>query len=165
MSAVESAVFSLGYPSIKPEQERVITEFVSGKDVFVCLPTGFGKSLCFTALPIVFDLIKSPSDPSKVVVISPLNSLMSDQVISCESKGIEAIRVCADEDCKQHYDSVVNGYYLIIYISSELIIGRRLWRNMLLNEHYQKRLVALVIDEAHCVKKNGETTLDLNLRK
>ena len=76
MSAVESAVFSLGYPSIKPEQERVITEFVSGKDVFVCLPTGFGKSLCFTALPIVFDLIRSPSDPSIVVVISPLNSLM-----------------------------------------------------------------------------------------
>ena len=114
MSAVESAVFSLGYPSIKPEQERVITEFVSGKDVFVCLPTGFGKSLCFTALPIVFDLIRSPSDPSIVVVISPLNSLMSDQVVSCESRGLKAIRVCADEDCKQHYDSVVNGHYQIV---------------------------------------------------
>ena len=156
MSAVKNAVFSLGYPSIKPEQERVITEFVSGKDVFVCLPTGFGKSLCFTALPIVFDLIRSPSDPSIVVVISPLNSLMSDQVVSCESRGLKAIRVCADEDCKRHYDSVVNGHYQIVYISPELIIGRRLWRDMLLNEHYQKRLVALVIDEAHCVKKWGD---------
>ena len=57
------------------EQEQVIGEFIDGKDVFVCLPTGFGKSPCFITL---HDLIRAPCDPSIVVAISPLISLMSD---------------------------------------------------------------------------------------
>ena len=41
---------SLGYDHLKPEQERVLSEFISGKDVFVALPTGYGKRICYAAL-------------------------------------------------------------------------------------------------------------------
>ena len=54
-SKVTSAFVRLGYRRPTDEQRSVITEFVKGKDVFVGLPTGSGKSLCFAALPVVFD--------------------------------------------------------------------------------------------------------------
>ena len=49
---------SLGFPFLKAEQQEAITQFVLGKDVFVSLPTGFGKSLCYTLLPLVFDHLR-----------------------------------------------------------------------------------------------------------
>ena len=52
------AAKSLGYDRLKPEQERVLSEFMSGKDVFVALPTGYGKNLCYAALAPTFDLKK-----------------------------------------------------------------------------------------------------------
>ena len=45
----------LGYPRLKPEQDDVIETFVKGRDVFAVLPTGYGKSLCYGCLPLVFD--------------------------------------------------------------------------------------------------------------
>ena len=72
MSVITRAANTLGFSSLTKEQEQVISEFIDGKDVFVCLPTGFEKSRCFITLP---DLIRTPSI---VVAISTLNSLMSD---------------------------------------------------------------------------------------
>ena len=73
---------SLVFSELKPEQKRAIDAFVSGRDVFVCLSTGFGKSVCFIVLPILFDITRKCSD-SVIVVVSPLKSLMADQVDSC----------------------------------------------------------------------------------
>ena len=157
MSVITRAANSLGFSSLnKKEQEQVIGEFIDGKDVFVCLPTGFGKSLCFITLPVIFEIIRAPCDPSIVVVISPLNSLMSDQVDSCKSRGFKAVCVGVNDESKQCYGSVVNGEYQVVYISPENIIRRRIWRDMLLNEQYQKRVVGIIIDEAHYVKTWGE---------
>ena len=57
-TVVAAAAESLGYDSLKTEQQRVVTEFVLGRDVFVALPTGFGKSLCYACLPRAFDSLK-----------------------------------------------------------------------------------------------------------
>ena len=57
-----------------------------GNDVFVSLPTGSGKSVCYGILPIVFDLLREKPG-SVVVVVSPLISLMKDQVVSMKKKG------------------------------------------------------------------------------
>lgn len=65
---------------MKSEQSRVIKEIVAGNDVFVALPTGYGKSLCYALLPIVFDFVRGrPPNSSIVLCVSPLISLMVDQ--------------------------------------------------------------------------------------
>ena len=70
---------SLGYARLKEEQYTVIKDLIDGQDVFVALPTGFGKSACFACLPGVFDAIMS-TDNSVVVVLSPLIAIMNDEV-------------------------------------------------------------------------------------
>ena len=84
-SAISYAFQTLGYDRPTLEQGRAIGGFVKGQDTLVILPTGSGKSLCFVALPLVFDYIRrrvSTNVPhhSIVLVISPLTALMKDQV-------------------------------------------------------------------------------------
>ena len=69
----------LSFPHIKEEQLQVVKAFVEGKDVFVSLPTGAGKSLCFALLPLVFDSLHQQCGRIAVIV-SPLIALMQDQV-------------------------------------------------------------------------------------
>ena len=72
---------SLGYPALKPEQLDVIVTILQARDVFAVLPTGFGKSLCYTCLPLTFDkLFKKEPGHSIVMVITPLLAIMKDQV-------------------------------------------------------------------------------------
>ena len=79
----------MGYSALKPQQEIIVRHVLSGRDVFVSLPTGSGKSLCYTLLPMVFDRLKQPSaDRSLVIVVSPLIALMKDQVRSLLEKNV-----------------------------------------------------------------------------
>ena len=84
---------------LKPEQIASILAVYNGNDVFVWLPTGFGKSMCYEALPFVMDCklarVNRESDQyisscSGVLVISPLISLMVDQVLSLRRRGVDA---------------------------------------------------------------------------
>ncbi|XP_011409396.1 PREDICTED: uncharacterized protein LOC105316269 [Amphimedon queenslandica] len=92
--AIKARTLSLGYQKLKKDQARVIRSFVEGNDIFACLPTGFGKSLCYFSLPVIFDLLHERSSPtSAIIVISPLQALMMDQVVSLKNKGIKAVTV------------------------------------------------------------------------
>lgn len=66
--------------TIKTEQKEAICNVVAGQDVLAVLPTGFGKSLIFQLLPFVFDYLSGNSSQSSVIVISPLNGLIRDQI-------------------------------------------------------------------------------------
>ena len=71
--AIAEAVWKLDYSRATDNQANAIREFVAGRDVFVTLPTGCGKSLCYAALPFVFDFLRAQSEsPSIVVVVCPL---------------------------------------------------------------------------------------------
>ena len=71
-AAIERPVTEAGLEKLKAEQVQVIHQFVSGKDIFMSLPTGYGKSLCYALLPLVFDSLRSgDSGRSIVVCISP----------------------------------------------------------------------------------------------
>ena len=81
--AARQAALKLGYPSLREHQLEAITSFVLGSDVFVVLPTGCGKSLCFACLPLVFDqLVRSSAVrvPSIVVIATLLTALIKDKV-------------------------------------------------------------------------------------
>ena len=64
--AIAIAASRLGYAQLRPEQKKAVREFVNGSDVFVSLPTGSGKSLCYAVLPAVFDILHQ-SDISLVL--------------------------------------------------------------------------------------------------
>ena len=89
-SAISESVKDLEFGQLKAEQAAAISKFASGKDVFVALPTGYRKSLCYCCLPYIFDHLKSVEKQSIVVVVSPLVALMKDQVAECSSLGLSA---------------------------------------------------------------------------
>ena len=78
-ASIEKAAKQLGYV-LKAEQRSAIRSFVMGEDVFAVLPTGFGKSLCYECLPIVFDNIRTDGLFSIIIVVTPLIAIMKDQV-------------------------------------------------------------------------------------
>ena len=96
-SAVSYALAKLGTPELvlKPKQQQAISAVVEGNDVFVCLPTGFGKSICYQSLPFIFDhrlgMVAEGRRQSAVLVVSPLIALMVDQVQSLKSKDVQAV--------------------------------------------------------------------------
>ena len=152
-AAITRVSVSYGYPELKDEQKSILLSFLKGRDVFGCLPTGFGKSVCFLLLPMIYDVLNAkPVGTSAALVIAPLTSLMADQVDSCTSRGISAIAITTESD-SSHFGKVLSGQYQIIYMSPEMAIGTRKWRSALQDNGYQSRLCAVIIDEAHCVKK------------
>ena len=80
---------SLSHLSLKDEQRSAIRAVYEGRDVFVCLPAGYGKSLRYQTLPFVFDF-KNDSKNSAVVVVSSLIALMEDQVGGMKKIGVKA---------------------------------------------------------------------------
>ena len=79
--AASKAFRELGIPTIKPEQLQVVAGILQ-RDVFALLPTGFGKSLCFQCLPLLYDQLFPAEDPSIVLVVTPLTAIMKDQASS-----------------------------------------------------------------------------------
>lgn len=150
--AIALAASRLGYVQLRPEQKKAVREFLNGSDVFVSLPTGSGKSLCYAVLPAVFDILRhSDSSAAMVIVVSPLISLMKDQVAAFQKKGVKAVHVTPSDS--ETLLAVMAGDFQLIYISPETLLTDHEWRDVLRSPLFQKNLVGLVIDEAHCVKK------------
>ena len=61
--------------------------------------------------------------------------------------------VTSEDDSKKHYEEVINGQFQVIYIGPEMLLGTKKWRSMLESDRYQTCVCAVIIDEAHCVKK------------
>ena len=95
-----------GIESLNKHQEDAIKYVVEEKkDVFVNLPTGFGKSLIYQELPLVYSCLQSTVEKNMIVVISPLTSLMKDQVMRLISLGITAIslaEITTEKQCTCH---------------------------------------------------------------
>ncbi|XP_022808194.1 uncharacterized protein LOC111345187 [Stylophora pistillata] len=140
-------------PSLNAQQKTGIRKIVEErKDVFVNLPTGFGKSLLYQALPLVFDL--TSQEPGHiVVVVSPLVSLMNDQVSHLKELGLKAANVSSLENGGR--TRVESCEYPLVYGSPEAWLKNERWRFMLTNSVYSKKLCAIAVDEAHVVRQWG----------
>ena len=129
-----------------------------GEDVFLWLPTGFGKSLCYQLLPYLFDYKfgrVTAGSPSLVVVVCPLISLMVDQVRKLRHRGVKAAILTSSSDLPDNTliatgDDLERASYL--FSAPEAILGSK-WRTTLMQPCVRRRIVAIAIDEAHCVSK------------
>ena len=128
-AAIDGRALSLGYEKLKEDQRRVIKPFIQGNDVFASLLTGCGKSLCYFCLPAIFDRLNHHTPPwSVVIVISPLQALMKDQVQSLERKGVRAVSVTGhDSEDKDTLtkQQIVSGEYQIILTTPELLLTNK----------------------------------------
>lgn len=103
-----------------PEQEQSIRAFFEGSSVFVNLPTGYGNSLILQCLPIVADMLHfKPRGSHVLVVISPLRSLMEDQVSFLNNIGVPDIAI-GDEEDPEIIQQVINGTYIIKWLARML---------------------------------------------
>lgn len=137
--------------TLKEKQREAVVTFVRGSDVFVSLPTGFGKSMCFVLLPLIYDVLRHRSDTSIVICISPLTSLMMEQSAKYSVQGVTSAFVGELQEDLDTLQDVRTGMIQLLYISPESLLRNPQWRDMLLSSVYQDNLVAFVVDEAHCI--------------
>lgn len=145
-----------GLESFRTNQARAVDATMSGEDVFVLMPTGGGKSLCYQ-LPAVCTTGRTRG---VTFVVSPLKSLMVDQVRQLREKGIDVIMFNSDQSAKAARDArarlVAKGNKpSLVYVTPEKLEMSGDMRNILDNLMRQGQLARFVIDEAHCVSTWG----------
>lgn len=134
-----------GYPSFLPLQQEAMESVLAGRDSVVVLPTGGGKSLCFQAPAMVM--------PGMAVVVSPLISLMKDQVDALEENGIPAARLDSSQAPAAQSATrarIRSGELKLLYVSPERLVLDGFLASL---RHARVSLVA--IDEAHCISVWG----------
>src|SRR5207249_3964153 len=134
-----------GFRSFRPFQEEIIRDGLAGRDVFALLPTGGGKSLCFQ-LP---GLVRH----GLTVVVSPLISLMKDQVDALRTSGIAATFLNSSlpaDEARTRLRGLHNGEFHLLYVAPE-----RLMLDGFLDNVKQWNVSLIAIDEAHCISEWG----------
>lgn len=155
-TSLQSILPRFGLTELKNEQKKALFYLLSGKDVFVNLPTGFGKSLIYQLSPLVAEELSKRHyqygsiRSGIVLVISPLVSLIKDQVKGLQQRGIKASFIGAGQE-EANFKEIVNGEMNIVYSSPEAMLANDRWREMICSQVYQKNVVAVAVDEAHCI--------------
>ncbi|GHU75537.1 ATP-dependent DNA helicase RecQ [Clostridia bacterium] len=135
-----------GYDSFREGQEQLIDSVLSGCDCLGVMPTGAGKSVCFQIPALMFSGV--------TLVISPLISLMKDQVNSLTQAGIKAAFInssLSDKQISLVLANARNGVYKIIYVAPERLGGYEIMRLA-----QSVKISMLTVDEAHCISQWGQ---------
>ncbi len=138
------AVF--GYDSFRPGQEAVINAILEGRDILAVMPTGAGKSLCYQVPAILLSGI--------TLVISPLISLMQDQVKALNEVGVNAAFInssLSEKELNDTFKNAYKGHYKIIYVAPERLMSEgfvRLAKGV--------EISMITVDEAHCISQWGQ---------
>ncbi|CEP62517.1 ATP-dependent DNA helicase SGS1 LALA0_S05e07404g [Lachancea lanzarotensis] len=145
---------SFKLPGFRFNQLAAVNATLAGKDVFVLMPTGGGKSLCYQ-LPAI---VNSGTTSGTTVVISPLISLMQDQVAHLLAKNIKACMFSSKgtaDQRRQTFNLFINGLLDLIYISPEMISASEQCKKAIGRLYRDGKLARIVVDEAHCVSNWG----------
>lgn len=137
---------TFGYTTFRQGQERLVDSTLSGRDVLGIMPTGAGKSICFQVPALLF--------PGITIVVSPLISLMKDQVSALNAAGIHAAYINSSLTERQFYkamDFARQGRYKIIYAAPE-----RLMTESFLALAKEVPISMVAVDEAHCISQWGQ---------
>ena len=134
-----------GYDEFRPLQEEIVKDALAGRDVFALMPTGGGKSLCFQLPALLRDGL--------TIVVSPLISLMKDQVDALQTSGIAAtfLNSALDRDeAVARLRRLHRGEYQLLYVAPE-----RLMLDTFLERALNWNVAQIAIDEAHCISEWG----------
>jgi len=134
-----------GYDQFRPLQREIIEDALAGRDVFVLMPTGGGKSLCFQLPALMRDGL--------TIVVSPLIALMKDQVDALQTSGIPATYLNSTlnrEEAKARWRGLHRGQYRMLYVAPE-----RLMLDTFLERALNWDIAQFAIDEAHCISEWG----------
>ena len=134
---------------LRTNQLLVIKSFCAGNDVFVALPTGSGKSVCYWILPSLFKTLHN-KDRSTFIIISPLEALMKDQEQAVSRLGVKAI--VGSDASEEQMEDIKRGFYELVFVSPERLLTNTEWRDMIQSSVYQIQLDGIIVDEAHCIK-------------
>jgi len=145
MSALAILKKYWNYDTFRPQQDAIIQCVLAKEDCIVLLPTGGGKSICYQVPALLNDGV--------CLVISPLISLMEDQVLNLNSRGIKAIALnskFSQEETITAFDNLQFGGYKFLYISPE-----KLQTSFIQEKIKQLHINLIAIDEAHCISQWG----------
>lgn len=146
MDAKETLRVYFGYDSFKPGQEEIIDAILEGKDALAIMPTGAGKSVCYQVPAMLLSGI--------TIIISPLISLMQDQVKALNEAGIHAGYInssLTDAQILRVYSKALEGAYKLLYIAPERLESYEF------TDFVGKIEISMVtVDEAHCISQWGQ---------
>ena len=135
-----------GYDSFRPGQESLIEAVLSGRDVLGIMPTGAGKSVCYQVPALLL--------PGITIVVSPLISLMKDQVRALNEAGVHAAYInssLTEGQIEKAFSLACRGQYKIIYVAPE-----RLLTYLFRDFARQVQISMVTVDEAHCISQWGQ---------
>ncbi|KAG2639100.1 hypothetical protein PVAP13_2NG634500 [Panicum virgatum] len=133
-----------GYSSFRPYQREIIQKVLDGRDCLVVMATGSGKSICYQIPPLV--------TKKTAVVVSPLLSLMQDQVMSLKQKGVKSEYLGSTQTNSSASSEAEKGMFDVLYMTPEkaISLSSRFWNNL-----QAAGICLLAVDEAHCISEWG----------
>ncbi|MCG8157020.1 ATP-dependent DNA helicase RecQ [Brenneria goodwinii] len=143
--AVQILRETFGYQQFRPGQQEIINATLSGQDCLVVMPTGGGKSLCYQIPALVMDGL--------TLVVSPLISLMKDQVDQLQAYGVSAACLNSTQTREQQFEVMAgcrSGQIKLLYIAPERLTTDSFLDHLM---HWRPSLIA--VDEAHCISQWG----------
>nr|WP_263458468.1 ATP-dependent DNA helicase RecQ [Brenneria tiliae] len=143
--AVQVLRDTFGYQQFRPGQQEIINATISGRDCLVIMPTGGGKSLCYQIPALVMDGL--------TLVVSPLISLMKDQVDQLQAYGVSAACLNSTQTREQQHEVMAgcrSGQIKLLYIAPERLTTDSFLDHLI---HWRPSLIA--VDEAHCISQWG----------